>query len=193
CGYLLGSMLPWGHGYWAPLTSVMVMRPDFGQTFSRGVARFMGTLGGVVLGGAVMALAHPGPYVSAALAVVCAAALYLLMRTGFIVASACVTGYVVFLLGIVGEGWSQTVAARVALTLLGGVLAMAAYVVFPAWETPLLRDRLADWLETNGRYAVAVFDVHARPADRRPRQVREALLDARAARSAWEQSEARAH
>ncbi|MEU1787943.1 FUSC family protein [Streptomyces sparsogenes] len=193
CGYLLGTALPWGHGYWAPLTSVMVLRPDFGQTFSRGVARFTGTLAGVVLGGAVMALAHPGPYVSAALAVVCAASLYLLMRTGFIVASACVTAYVVFLLGIAGEGWSQTVAARVALTLLGGALAMAAYVVFPAWETPLLRDRLADWLGANGRYAVAVFDVHARPADRRPRQVREALLDARAARAAWEQSEARAH
>lgn len=193
CGYLLGTALPWGHGYWAPLTSVMVMRPDFAQTFSRGVARFTGTLAGVVIGGAVMALAHPGPYVSAALAVVCAALLYLLLSTGFIVASACVTAYVVFLLGIAGEGWSQTVAARVALTLLGGLLAMAAYVVFPAWETPLLRDRLADWLEASGRYAVAVFDAHARPAGRRPRQVRETLLDVRAARSAWERSEARAH
>ncbi|MET7937521.1 FUSC family protein [Streptomyces sp. NPDC005322] len=191
-GYLLSTALPFGHGYWAPLTSVMVLRPDFGQTFSRGVARFLGTLAGVLIGGTVTTLAHPGPYVSAALAVGCAAIMYLLMRTGFVVASACVTAYVVFLLDIAGEEVGQTVQARVALTLLGGVLAMAAYVVFPAWETPLLRDRLADWLAANGRYATAVFDAYARPAERRPRQVREALLDARAARADYEQLELRA-
>ncbi|MCO8306405.1 FUSC family protein, partial [Streptomyces sp. RKCA-744] len=97
------------------------------------------------------------------------------------------------LLSIPGEAWAQTVQARVALTLLGGLIAMAAYAVFPAWETPRLRDRLADWLAANGSFATAVFDAYARPADRRPRQVRDALLDARAARAAWERSEAQAH
>ncbi|MFE6775485.1 FUSC family protein [Streptomyces sp. NPDC057702] len=191
-GYLVGTALPLGHGYWAPMASVMVMRPDFEQTYSRGVARFAGTLVGVVAGGAVMALGHPGEWVSAGLAVVCVGLMYLLMRTGFTVASACISAYVVFLLGIAGEGWSQTVQDRVGLTLLGGVLAMAAYALFPAWETPKLRDRLADWLLANGRYAVAVFGGHAHPLERRPRHVRDALLDARAARLAWEQSEARA-
>ncbi|MGW1372690.1 FUSC family protein [Streptomyces sp. NPDC002446] len=191
-GYLLGTALPFGHGYWAPLASVMVMRPDFAQTYSRGVARFCGTLVGVAVAGALMALAHPGVYVSAGLAVVCVWLMYLLMRTGFAVTSACVAAYVVFLLGIAGEGWEQTVQERIVLTLLGGLLAMLSYALFPAWETPRLRERLAEWLETNGRYALAVYDVYARPAGRRPRQVREALLDARAARAAWEESEARA-
>ncbi|MFD8548369.1 FUSC family protein [Streptomyces sp. NPDC059649] len=191
-GYVLGAALPFGHGYWAPLASVMVMRPDFAQTYSRGVARFCGTLVGVAVGGTVMALVHPGAYVSAALAVVCVWLMYLLMRTGFSVTSACVAAYVVFLLGIAGAGWEQTVQERVVLTLLGGLLAMLSYALFPAWETPRLRDRLADWLEANGRYALAVWEACARPAARRPRQVREALLDARAARAAWEKSEDRA-
>ncbi|REK85504.1 FUSC family protein [Streptomyces inhibens] len=191
-GFLLGTALPFGHGYWAPLASVMVMRPDFAQTYSRGVARFTGTLVGVTAGGAVMALAHPGEYVSAGLAVVCVWLMYLLMRTGFSVTSACVAAYVVFLLGIAGEGWEQTVQERIVLTLAGGLLAMLSYALFPAWETPKLRDRLAAWLAANGRYALAVFEACAHPAERRPRQVREALLDARAARLAWEESEARA-
>ncbi|MFJ9411038.1 FUSC family protein [Streptomyces sp. NPDC101393] len=191
-GYLLGTALPLGHGYWVPLTSVMVMRPDFGQTYSRGVARFSGTLVGVAVGGGLMALAHPGLYVSAGLAVICVLLMYLLMRTGVSVTSACVAAYVVFLLGIAGEGWEQTVQERVVLTLGGGLLAMLSYALFPAWETPKLRDRLAEWLEANGRYALAVFDLHGRPAERRPRQVREALLDSRAARAAWEESEDRA-
>ncbi|GAB7033420.1 FUSC family protein [Streptomyces sp. NPDC021749] len=191
-GYLLGTALPFGHGYWAPLASVMVMRPDFAQTYSRGVARFCGTLVGVAVAGTVMALLHPGAYASAVLAVVCVWLMYLLMRTGFSVTSACVSAYVVFLLGIAGAGWEQTVQERVVLTLLGGLLAMLSYALFPAWETPRLRDRLADWLEANGRYALAVWEACARPADRRPRQVREALLDARAARAAWEKSADRA-
>ncbi|MYU10608.1 FUSC family protein [Streptomyces sp. SID8361] len=192
-GYLLSTALPLGHAYWAPLTSTMVLRPDFAQTYSRGVARFLGTLAGVLVGGGVVALVHPGPSVSAALAVLAVLAMYLLLRTGFIVTSACVSAYVVFLLSIAGEAWGQTVQARVALTLLGGLLAMVAYAVFPAWETPQLRDRLANWLAANGAFATAVFDAYAHPADRRPRQVRDALLDARAARAAWEQSEAQAH
>ncbi|WP_030836748.1 FUSC family protein [Streptomyces hygroscopicus] len=192
-GYLLSTALPLGHAYWAPLTSTMVLRPDFAQTYSRGIARFLGTLAGVLVGGGLVALVHPGPYPSAVLAVLCVLSMYLLLRTGFIVTSACVSAYVVFLLSIPGEAWAQTVQARVALTLLGGVIAMAAYAVFPAWETPRLRDRLADWLAANGSFATAVFDAYARPADRRPRQVRDALLDARAARAAWERSEAQAH
>ncbi|MFF8370817.1 FUSC family protein [Streptomyces lydicus] len=191
-GYLLGTALPFGHGYWAPLASVMVMRPDFAQTYARGVARFSGTLVGVTVGGALMALVHPGEYLSAALAVVCVWLMYLLMRTGFSVTSACVAAYVVFLLGIAGEGWEQTVEERVVLTLVGGLLALLSYALFPAWETPRLRDRLAEWLEANGRYARAVYGRHAHPAEGRPRQVREALLDARAARAAWEKTEARA-
>ncbi|MFE5867767.1 FUSC family protein [Streptomyces roseifaciens] len=191
-GYAAGTALPWGHAYWAPMTSVMVMRPDFGQTYSRGVARFAGTVVGVAVAGVLMALTHPGPWVCAGLSVVCVGLMYLLMRTGYSVTSACITAYVVFLLGIAGEGWSQTVEARVALTLLGGLLAMAAYALFPTWETPRLRDRLAEWLTANGHYALAVLGAYAEPGERKPRRVREALLDARAARTAWEEMAGRA-
>ncbi|WP_171166173.1 FUSC family protein [Streptomyces sp. I05A-00742] len=191
-GYVLGTALPLGHGYWAPMASVMVMRPDFAQTYSRGVARFVGTVVGVLLGAAVTALLHPDPYVCAALAVACVGLLYLLTGTGYIVASACIGGYVVFLLGVVGEGWSQTVQARVALTLLGGLLAMAAYALFPVWETRRLRDRLAEWLRANGEYSLAVLGAYARPDEPRSRRVREALLDSRAARREWEDTAERA-
>ncbi|WP_030615040.1 FUSC family protein [Streptomyces sclerotialus] len=191
-GYLIGTALPFGHGYWAALASVMIMRPDFAQTYQRGIARFIGTLFGVAVGGGVLALFHPGPYVDAGLAVVCIFLMYLLLRTGVAVTSACVAAYVVFLLGIAGAGWEQTVQERVVLTLLGGVLATLSYALFPAWETSRLRARLADWLQAGGRYATAVLEIYARPADRRPRRVREALLDLRAARVAWVKSGERA-
>ncbi|WP_344646334.1 FUSC family protein, partial [Streptomyces durmitorensis] len=191
-GYLLGTWLPLGHGYWAPMASVMVMRPDFSQTYSRAVARFGGTLVGVALATGLVQLAHPDTELSAALAVLSAGMMYLLMRTGQVAAQACVASYVVFLLGMGGEQWTQTVPERVVLTLLGGVLAMIAYAVYPAWETPRLRNRLADWLTADGRYAAAVVSRYADPTGSNCPDVREALLAARDARIAWQEAAARA-
>ncbi|WP_030694603.1 FUSC family protein [Streptomyces globisporus] len=191
-GYLLGAWLPFGHGYWAPMASVMVMRPDFSQTYARSVARFGGTLVGVALATAVVQSAHPGTYLSAALAVVCAFGMYLLMRTGYAAGQTFVSAYVVFLLGMVGAGLTQTVRERVLLTLLGGVLAMLSYAVYPAWETPRLRGRLADWLASVGAFAAVVTARYADPAGPSSPDVREALLRTRAARVAWQEAVARA-
>ncbi|ATW49776.1 FUSC family protein [Streptomyces peucetius] len=185
-GYLLGTALPFGHGYWAPLTAVMVMRPDFSQTYGRSVARLCGTVVGVGAATAVVQAAHPGTYVSAGLAVLCAFGMYLVMRTGYAAASVFISAYVVFLLGTGGEDWAQTVPQRVLLTLLGGLLAMLAYAVYPAWETPRLHHRLADWLLAGGRYAAAVLDRYADPAD--TADVRQALLAARDTRIAWREA-----
>ncbi|GLF96050.1 FUSC family protein [Streptomyces yaizuensis] len=191
-GYLLGAALPLGHGYWAPMTSVMVMRPDFSQTYARSVARFGGTLVGVGVATAVVQTADPGVWLSGALAVLCAFVMYLVMRTGYVAANVAISAYVVFLLGMAGQEAGQTVPERVLLTLLGGLLAMVSYALYPAWETPRLRNRLAEWLKADGRYVAAVFDHYAHPADRDSQDIRTALLDARDARIAWQDALARA-
>ncbi|MFF3216205.1 FUSC family protein [Streptomyces sp. NPDC002886] len=191
-GYGIGHALPFGHAYWAPMASVMVMRPDFTQTYTRAVARFGGTLVGVALATAVVQLAHPGMYVSGLLAVVSAGLMYTFMRTGYAVSMVFVSAYVVFLLGMGGLRWDQTVPDRVMLTLVGGVLAMLSYAVYPAWETPRLRTRLADWIEAGGRYAAAVLGQYADPAGAHRGEVREALLAVRDARVAWQDAVDRA-
>ncbi len=117
-GYFVGEAVPLGHGYWAPMTAVMVMRPEFSQTYSRAAGRFGGTLIGVGLATAIVQTAHPGARLSALLAVVCAGLMYLLMRTGYAVGQVCVSAYVVFLLGMVSDDWSQTVTERIVLTLV---------------------------------------------------------------------------
>ncbi len=197
-GYAIGTALPLGHGYWAPVAAAMVMRPDFSQTYSRAVGRLGGTLVGVALATGIVRLTTPGTLLAGVLAVLSAGLLYLLLRTGQLAVQACVTAYIVFLLGMGGQQWTQTVPQRVLLTLLGGLLAVVAYAVYPDWETPRLRARLADWLSANGRYAAAVIDHYAAPgnggaggADDRS-AVRAALLNARDARIAWREASARA-
>ncbi|WP_327368209.1 FUSC family protein [Streptomyces sp. NBC_01217] len=187
-GYLIGAALPFGHGYWAPMASVMVMRPEFSQTYGRSVARFGGTIVGVSFATAIVQITDPGVTPAAMLSVLCALLMYLLMRTGYVVGQACVSAYVVFLLGMAGDDWSQTVLERVVLTLVGGLLAMISYAAYPAWETPRLRGRLGDWLKADGRYVAAVVGQYAGPAEGGRDDVRSALLDTRRARVAWQEA-----
>ncbi|MFI9780559.1 FUSC family protein [Streptomyces sp. NPDC051956] len=191
-GYLIAAQLPLGHGYWAPIASVMVMRPDFHRTYARAVARLAGTLAGVALATGMVRALGPDAHVFGALAVVSAGLSYTLSRTGYAYSQCFTAAYVVFLLGMGGQAWEQTVPERVVLTLLGGALAMLAYVVFPAWETPRLPGRLADWLAANGRYAAAVLRSYADPTREHRADMRRALLASREARAAWQEAYDRA-
>ncbi|MFD6333802.1 FUSC family protein [Streptomyces niveus] len=187
-GYLIAARLPLGHGYWAPITSVMVMRPDFHQTYARAVARLAGTLVGVAFATGVLRALGPDAHVFGALAVVSAGLSYALIRTGYAYSQCFTAAYVVFLLGMSGQAWEQTVPERMVLTALGGSLAMLAYAVFPAWETPRLLGRLADWLTANGRYAAAVLRSYAEPTRERRADMRSAQLASRKARAAWQEA-----
>ncbi|GAA0663340.1 hypothetical protein GCM10010193_13410 [Kitasatospora atroaurantiaca] len=181
--YLVARLAGLHHGYWAPLTAAMVMRPDFAQTYSRGVARLAGTVVGVAVSTAVVQLFDPGQWLSAALAVVFIGGAYLTLRTGYAVMTACVSSYVVFLLGLQSGDPVQTAVERVGLTLLGGTVALLAYALFPTWQTARLAERLAEWLAAAGRYAAAVLTVFGDPSGQGAREVRTALLDSREARS----------
>jgi uncharacterized membrane protein YccC len=191
-GYLIAARLPVAHGYWAPLTSVMVMRPDFHRTYARAVARLAGTLAGVAIATGMVRALGPDAHVFGALAVISAGLSYTLIRTGYAYSQCFTAAYVVFLLGMGGHAWEQTVPERVVLTLLGGALAMLAYLVFPAWETPRLPGRLADWLAANGRYAAAVLRSYAEPTQEHRADMRRALLASREARAAWQEAYDRA-
>ncbi|MGW3141562.1 FUSC family protein [Streptomyces sp. NPDC001139] len=191
-GYLIASRLPLGHGYWAPIASVMVMRPDFHRTYARAVARLAGTLAGVAVATVMVRALGPDAHVFGALAVVSAGLSYTLIRTGYAYSQCFTAAYVVFLLGMGGQTWEQTVPERVVLTLLGGALAMLAYLVFPAWETHRLSGRLADWLAANGRYAAAVLRNYAEPTREHHADMRRALLESREARAAWQEAYDRA-
>lgn len=182
----IAKLLNVQHGYWAALTVMMVMRPDFSQTFGRGVARFAGTLVGVAIASTVVLVAHPGPWAAGGLAVACTSALYLLMRSGYLVASTLITAYVVFLLSMDGLALGSTVRERVALTLLGGLIIFASYALWPSWQTVTLAGRLADLIETIGTYAAFAIEAVAAPGRGTRRRARDALLDSRDAYLALE-------
>jgi uncharacterized membrane protein YccC len=55
------QLLPLDRPYWVLLTAAVVLKPDFGSVFARGLQRTLGTLVGVLIGSAVLLALPRGP------------------------------------------------------------------------------------------------------------------------------------
>src|SRR5271154_252948 len=68
CAFIV-HQLNWQRGYWMTLTAVLVLRPDFTTTLSRGLARIAGTLVGVTVATVLVVALPDTPHVSLAFAI----------------------------------------------------------------------------------------------------------------------------
>lgn len=113
-----------GNGYWAPMTAILVLKPQWAHTWSRGIARLTGTLVGA--GFAVfLATLHPLSQTYVLLLVMTTAwACYALQAVNYALFSMVLTLYVVYSFRF--GGFSQPTAAHLRLlnTAIGGGLAL---------------------------------------------------------------------
>ncbi len=116
--------LPYGNGYWAPMTALLVLRPEWSGTLSRSIARLVGTLAGA---GFLLLLSHEttlsNPELFACV-LVFAWCCFFLQAVNYAVFSFCLTLYVVFSFRL--GGFSQPAAAHLRLinTAIGGCVAL---------------------------------------------------------------------
>ena len=160
-GTALAAFLPFEHRYWLPLTALVVLRPDFASTFTRGLSRILGTAVGAVVATGVAAGLQPGPWLLALLVALTAFACYAVLFANYALFGLAVTGFVVFLLSFIGLPGAATVVDRIEATVLGGLLALLAYAVWPTWERVNLSEQVARLLEAQDRYGRALLDQYA--------------------------------
>lgn len=113
------------NGYWIPMTALLVLRPQWAHTLSRGIARMLGTIGGAVIA-LILAKLLPFPvWVLPTLVIVSAWGCYALQAVNYAMFSVFITLYIVFLFRF--GGFSDTAAAHIRLmnTIVGGSLALA--------------------------------------------------------------------
>jgi uncharacterized membrane protein YccC len=122
------------HGYWIPLTIIIVIQPYYGATRKKGLERIIGTVAGTILGGLVMLLPLPHfAFIILLVAVSFLVAYYL--RNNYKVGVFYSTVMMVVLMQLSQHASWSLIGWRVLSTLLGALLAFAAsYAFWPVWE-----------------------------------------------------------
>lgn len=114
----------WRNGYWAPMTALLVLKPKWANTLSRGVARLTGTLVGAAICALLAfrpALPHWGYFL---LIMLTAWACFSLQAVNYAAFSTFITMYTVFLFAFGGFSERSAAMLRLANTAVGGGLAL---------------------------------------------------------------------
>ncbi|MDB6165012.1 MAG: rane protein [Lacunisphaera sp.] len=146
------------HGYWLPLTVLVVLQPDYGSTRLRAGQRVIGTLAGSLVASGLLWLSLPQVALIAAMAVTMFCFAFFLKRN---------YGYAVFFITLFVVLITETAAKitfaftgeRLAVTAAGGLLALlAAQLFWPAWERKFFPANLARALRANRDYVRMLGD-----------------------------------
>ncbi|WP_227878720.1 FUSC family protein [Arthrobacter dokdonensis] len=156
----LARLLPGtDRGYWIPLMVLLLLRPDFGATLQRTSSRLVGTLIGLGIGTAATALiGDENKYALVAVIVVFVFCVRISGAPNAFFMGIWVAAYLVALLDLAGSPAAVVVLPRLLDTVVAGVLAVAATMVWPAWERAYLPARIADLLRAYRTYLLAITD-----------------------------------
>ncbi len=158
----IATVLPWQRGYWLPVTTVIVLKPDFTATISRGVARTVGTGLGILASALIVTVFDPHGPALIALVAVCAWLGYTVFAANYAVYAVFLTSLVIFL---VAQGNPVSpVENRGFDTLIGGVIAIGAYLAWPTWEAKTLQAATADRFDAARRFLTSVLEVYLEPS-----------------------------
>jgi uncharacterized membrane protein YccC len=160
-GDALGRDFDWRRSYWIPMTIVLVLKPEFATTFTRGVLRIIGTILGLLL---ATALFHFLPIQTAAEIVLIGVFMFLMRWVGpanYGVFAVMISALVVLLLTINRVSPKEVILARGWNTAVGGLLALLAYLAWPSWERTRIGDNMAALLRAYREYFSAVAQSYA--------------------------------
>ncbi|WP_045727673.1 FUSC family protein [Xanthomonas sp. GPE 39] len=146
------------HGYWIPMTTAIVLKPDFGGTLRFGALRVAGTLVGLLLATVLTHAVMDGTVVRLLLLTLFCLGFRLLTQVNYGLGVASLTGMLVLLLSFEGMAPGQAIGERIQATLLGSGLALVAYALWPTWERQHLRATLAQLLLTYRDHLLAVLE-----------------------------------
>lgn len=146
------------HGFWLPMTSLIILQPDYGGTLNRAFQRTVGTAAGAALAGALIETLRGTMALEAAIA--CLLFLtFLLIRRRYGIAITFLTPLIILLLNLRGSSSWSDLEFRVGDTLAGAVLAiLGGFVLWPLWERARLPEYLARAIRSDARFLAAVLD-----------------------------------
>lgn len=187
-GQALAQALQIARPAWAPMTIAIVLKPDFGTTFSRGVLRLAGTFAGLAVATGLFHAVAINPALEIALLGVFmyVARAYGLVNYG--IAATAITALVVLLLALSGVAPNTVILPRAINTVLGGAVALIVYTIWPTWERTHLGETVARMLDGYREYFHLIRYAYERAEALRSSALDRARQEARRARTNLEAS-----
>ena len=170
-----------GRGYWVPLTVLMVLKPDYGTTVTRGIARAAGTMAGVIVAWLVVTLFSPPADAIVVLLVLLAGAAYAVFPANYALFSLLLTVLIALLAEFSGGSPVGVLLDRIIDTAIGTAIALGAIMLWPTREAPRTLDRLRAYVAAEGEWLDAILTAYA-DGDA-PQTLRTTRLAARRART----------
>jgi len=149
------------HGYWIPFTILIVLQPDFGSTWKKAAHRMGGTVLGVLTGGLILLIPSNYSILEIMLFISTFCMIYFI-RSNYTVAVYFITVTLMLMYKTTNDASWAIIGTRVACTVGGSLLAIAAgYLFFPVWEKNRLPELMVEALNANLRYAHLLFRIQA--------------------------------
>lgn len=159
------QLLPTERPYWVLLTVAIVLKPDFGSVFGRAVQRGVGTLLGVLLGSALLAVLGRSPWLLVAMALT-AAVVPWARAANFGLFSVFQTPVIILMLDLSLPSDAGLVVERLVDTLIGcAIVLVFGYLLWPQTWRAQLDQALHDATVALDGFVEAAFT--GDPADRR--------------------------
>ena len=150
---VVSQFLSGNHTYWLPMTVAIVLKPDFGSVFVRGIHRSIGTLLGVGITSAIAALVHNSLGVVAVITLLCAFIPWAGLRS-YAATVTLLTPVILLMISLVVPGSTESYAMeRLIDTLLGASIALVfGYLIWPRSQTVQITAAFAKALAAVSEY-----------------------------------------
>ena len=160
------------HGIWLPMTTLIVLQPEFGSTLRRALQRTAGTIAGAAIAGMALATLH-GTLALTLLLTALMFVAFFVQRRQYGLGVTFLTPLIVLLITTtVGDQWIDTLD-RVTDTLAGAMVGIgSSYLLWPQWERQRLPALLARAIRATCAYMARVLEALARSEGERPGQLR---------------------
>jgi uncharacterized membrane protein (TIGR01666 family) len=148
--YIISRFLPFGHGYWIMLTTIVILKPAYSLTKQRNIQRLVGTLAGALVGLLIIYFIHDRNALFVLMILFIIAA-YAFLRIDYLVFVILMTPYVLLLFHLLYPSDFRTILTdRVIDTLIGsGIAFLANILIVPSWEHERIIDFMTEAVNAN--------------------------------------------
>jgi uncharacterized membrane protein YccC len=150
-----------GRGYWVPLTVLMVLKPDYGTTITRGIARAAGTMAGVIMAWLAVTLFSPPADAIVVLLALLAGVAYAVFPANYALFSLLLAVLVALLAEFSGGSPVGVLLDRIIDTAIGTAIALGAVLLWPTREAPHTLDGLTAYAAAEGEWLDAILTAYA--------------------------------